>query len=91
MDDLRSKLFYEQKNGYDLIDTEEHLKVEDYCKGYIRYLDNTRIELTADWSSYSFEYEMKEASDGNARVEFNIGRQGTGTVHIRNVRYEEVK
>ena len=23
MDELRSKLFYEQKNGYDLIDTEE--------------------------------------------------------------------
>ena len=58
---------------------------------YTRYLDNTKVDLTGDWSSYSFEYEMKEASDGNARVEFNIGRQGTGTAHIRNVRYEEVK
>ena len=44
MDELRSKLFYEQKNGYDLIDTEERLKVEDYCKGYIQFLDNSRME-----------------------------------------------
>ena len=47
MDDLRSKLFYEQKNGYDLIGTEERLKVEDYCKGYIEYLDSSRMEREA--------------------------------------------
>ena len=47
MDELRSKLFYEQKNGYDLIDTEERLKVEDYCKGYMEYLDRSRMEREA--------------------------------------------
>ena len=47
MDELRSKLFYEQKNGYDLIDTEERLKVEDYCKGYMAYLDRSRMEQEA--------------------------------------------
>ena len=47
MDDLRSKLFYEQKNGDDLIGTEERLKVEDYCKGYIEYLDSSRMEREA--------------------------------------------
>ena len=47
MDELRSKLFYEQKNGYDLIGTEERLKVEDYCKGYMAYLDNSRMEREA--------------------------------------------
>ena len=47
MDELRSKLFYEQKNGYDLIDTEERLKVEDYCKGYMAYLDRSRMEREA--------------------------------------------
>ena len=47
MDELRSKLFYEQKNGYDLIDTEERLKVEDYCKGYMEYLDSSRMEREA--------------------------------------------
>ncbi len=47
MDELRSKLFYEQKNGYDLIDTEERLKVEDYCKGYMDYLNRSRMEREA--------------------------------------------
>ncbi len=47
MDELRSKLFYEQKNGYDLIGTEERLAVEDYCKGYMEYLDNSRMEREA--------------------------------------------
>lgn len=47
MDELRSKLFYEQKNGYDLIDTEERIKVEDYCKGYMDYLDRSRMEREA--------------------------------------------
>ena len=47
MDELRTKLFYEQKNGYDLIGTEERLAVEDYCRGYMRYLDNSRMEREA--------------------------------------------
>ncbi len=47
MDELRSKLFYEQKNGYDLIDTEERLAVEDYCKGYMDYLNRSRMEREA--------------------------------------------
>ena len=47
MDELRTKLFYEQKNGYDLIGTEERLAVEDYCKGYMEYLDNSRMEREA--------------------------------------------
>ena len=47
MSDLREKLFYEQKNGYDLIDTKERLALEDYCKGYMDYLDNARIEREA--------------------------------------------
>ena len=47
MDELRSKLFYEQKNGYDLIDTEERLAVEEYCKGYMDFLDRSRMEREA--------------------------------------------
>ena len=33
MDEIKSKLFYEPKNGYDLIDAAEHVAVEDYCRG----------------------------------------------------------
>ncbi len=46
-DELRSKLFYEQKNGYDLIDTEERLAVEEYCRGYMDYLNDSRMEREA--------------------------------------------
>ena len=42
MDDLRSKLFYEQKNGYDLIDTAERIDAEKYCRAYMRYLNDSR-------------------------------------------------
>ena len=47
MDDLRSKLFYEQKNGYDLIDTTERIAVEEYSKGYMEYLNTSRTEREA--------------------------------------------
>ena len=47
MDDLREKLFYEQKNGYDLIDTAERIRCEDYCAEYIRYLNSSRTEREA--------------------------------------------
>ena len=47
MDDLRNKLFYEQKNGYDLIDTQERLAVEEYSKGYMSYLNDSRTEREA--------------------------------------------
>ena len=47
MEDLRSKLFYEQKNGYDLIGTEERIAVEDYSREYMEYLNRSRTEREA--------------------------------------------
>ena len=44
MDDLRKNLFYEQKNGYDRIDAQEHVAVEDYCRGYMDFLNRSRTE-----------------------------------------------
>ena len=44
---LRDDLFYEQKNGYDLIDTDERIAVEDYCEGYKAYLNVSRTEREA--------------------------------------------
>ena len=41
MDDIRKELFYEQKNGYDLIDGQERLALEEYCREYFR-----KVELT---------------------------------------------
>ncbi len=47
MDELRSKLFYEQKNGYDLIDTAQRLEAENYAKAYMDYLNRSRTEREA--------------------------------------------
>ncbi len=47
MDELREKLFYEQKNGYDLIDTAERIACEDYCAAYMRWLNGSRTEREA--------------------------------------------
>lgn len=44
---LRDELFYEKKNGYDLIDVEERVAVDEYCKGYMDFLDEARMEREA--------------------------------------------
>jgi len=47
MDDVRTSLFYEQKNGYDRIDTQERRALEDYCLGYMEFLNTSRTEREA--------------------------------------------
>lgn len=47
MSDMRNELFYEQKNGYDLIPLEERVKLEEYCSGYIGFLNSARTEREA--------------------------------------------
>ena len=47
MDELKKALFYEQKNGYDCISTEERVLCEEYNKGYMEYLDVSRTEREA--------------------------------------------
>ena len=68
MDELRSKLFYEQKNGYDLIDTEEHLAVEDYCRDYMQYLNSSRTEREAVNNAISL-------AEGRGFVEYKPGME----------------
>ncbi len=46
-EDLRKQLLYEQKNGYDRISTEEHVDTENYCRGYISFLNDSRTEREA--------------------------------------------
>ena len=60
--------------------------------GWIRYLPDTSIDVPTDWKKYTFEFEMKDKDDNNGRLEFNMGKHGdTATIHITNVRVEEVK
>ena len=59
---------------------------------WVRYLEDTPVNLTPEWQTFTFEFEMTRRSDDNGRVEFNMGRQGsTATVHIRNVRLVKVE
>jgi beta-glucanase (GH16 family) len=54
--------------------------------GWIRYFPDTKTAITTEKKTYSFNFEMKATDDPTARVEFNLGNQGsTATVHITNV------
>ncbi|MCR5663905.1 MAG: aminopeptidase [Oscillospiraceae bacterium] len=68
MDELREKLFYEQKNGYDLIDTEERLSLEDYCRGYMSFLDKSRMEREAVKNAIALAEEQ-------GFVEYRVGME----------------
>ena len=57
-----------------------------------RYLQDTSLDLTRDYQKYEFTFDMRDADDDMGRVEFNMGRQGsTATIHIKNVRLEQVE
>ncbi len=45
--DYRKELFYQQKNGWELINSAEAKKVESYCGGYMSYLNVSRTEREA--------------------------------------------
>lgn len=70
MDEIKNALFYEQKNGYDLIETEERIALEDYCAGYMEYLNESRTEREAvknaiklakehGFVEYSYDMELR--------------------------------
>ena len=59
--------------------------------GWIRYFPDTSIDLTTEWQTFEFTFDMTEKDDNNGRLEFNMGKHGdTATIHITNVRVEEI-
>ena len=68
MDDVRKQLFYEQKNGYDLISRDDHLASEDYCRGYMAFLNDSRTEREAVSNAVALAKE-------NGFVEFKPGME----------------
>lgn len=59
--------------------------------GWIRYLKDTKLTLTTEKQSFTYDFEMKDKDDNNGRLEFNMGKRGsTATVYISNVRVEEI-
>ena len=58
---------------------------------YIRYMQDTPVKLTTDWTTYTYEFEMSEDNDNNGRIEFNMGCSSSNAdVFIKNVRIEEL-
>jgi beta-glucanase (GH16 family) len=54
--------------------------------GWVRYFPDTKTVITTERKTYSFDFTMRAKDDPTARVEFNLGNQGsTATVHITNV------
>ena len=47
MTEIRDELFYKQKNGYDTMSTQQRIDMEDYCRGYMAFLNEARTEREA--------------------------------------------
>ena len=47
MDEIKNQLFYKQKNGYDTMTTQQRIDMEDYCRGYMAFLNDARTEREA--------------------------------------------
>ncbi len=47
MAEIRDELFYKQKNGYDTMSTQQRVDMEDYCRGYMAFLNEARTEREA--------------------------------------------
>ncbi|MBR6222392.1 MAG: family 16 glycosylhydrolase [Lachnospiraceae bacterium] len=59
---------------------------------WIRYFPDTSVDLTTDYQTFEFEFDMTNETDDKARVEFNMGKtDSTATIHIKNVRLEKVQ
>ena len=60
------------------------LKAPDH--GYAKYMPTHNPSLTTEPQEFTTEeFKMKSDSDANGRIEFNMGKYGTHTIHITDV------
>lgn len=65
------------------------VKAPDY--GYKSYMPTKVAALTTEKTTYTYEFEMKDESDANGRLEFNMGAAGnTAEIKISNVTVKKV-
>ena len=56
-------------------------------RGYIRYLEDTVVQLSTERQSYTYTFTMTDDDDPNGRLEFNLGAAGsTAGVNLSHVR-----
>ncbi len=59
--------------------------------GYIRYMPDTKVTVTPEWQTFTYEFTMTQQDDNNGRIEYNMGMTGsTADIYLRNVRVEEI-
>ncbi|MGI8385340.1 carbohydrate binding domain-containing protein [Robertmurraya sp. P23] len=59
-------------------------------RGWVKYSNEESFKLTSDLQSYEFTFDMLNETDIAARLEFNLGGNGTNPVWIGNVRVEDI-
>ena len=60
--------------------------------GWGRYLQDTKLTLSTDWQTFTYDFAMTSKDDNNGRLEFNMGATGsTAEIYIRNVRIEVIE
>lgn len=64
-------------------------KVTQFQKNWTNYSGEKVFELTTDWKTYEYEFDMRASSDNNARFEFNMGLHDA-TVSLANVKLVEL-
>lgn len=68
-----------------------HLAVKAPDRNWVEYFPTETVELGTEKQSYRYEFKMNDASDGNGRLEFNMGAAGsTGTIYLSNVAVRKV-
>lgn len=59
--------------------------------GYVRYMQDTVVELTTEKQNFVYEFTMEQEDDANARLEYNLGNAGSAAqVYITNVVLEKI-
>lgn len=64
------------------------IKAPDH--GYKPYMKTLKPLVTTEKQSFSTQFVMKDDTDGNGRLEFNMGVNGTETLKISNVSIKKI-
>ncbi|WP_160032069.1 carbohydrate binding domain-containing protein [Paenibacillus sp. An7] len=64
-------------------------KVTQFEKSWTNYSGDHPFEITTEWKTYDYTFDMRDGTDNNARFEFNLGLDND-TVLISNVKLSEV-
>ena len=69
------------------------LDTDSICAALLHdVVEDTPVKLTTKKQTYKLDFDMTKRNDPTGRLEFNMGKCGsTATIHITNVRLEEVK